>query len=60
MDAKNLAATKPPLIAAALAERRCLPEDVLEHIEEEADLIAGMANCEPATVLDAIDRKSVV
>ena len=55
MEARNLAATKPPQIRAALAERRCPPEAVLEHIEEEADLIAGMANCEPATVLDAIE-----
>src|SRR5918997_745542 len=55
MEARNLAATKPPQIRAALAERHCPPEAVLEHIEEEADLIAGMANCEPATVLDAIE-----
>src|SRR5215210_4087701 len=58
MDARNLAGTKPPQIAAALAEKRCPPEDVLEHIEEEADLIAGMANCEPATVLDAIEAQA--
>ena len=58
MEARNLAATKPPQIRAALTERRCPPEDVLEHIEEEADLIAGMANCEPVTVLDAMEANA--
>src|SRR3712207_6790057 len=35
-----------------------LPEAVLEHIEEEADLIAGMANCEPVTILDAMEANA--
>ena len=42
-------------LAAAIARRRCAPEAVLERIEEGADLIVGLANGEPVTVLDAIE-----
>jgi acyl-CoA hydrolase len=58
MATRDLTATKPPQIGAALAEKRRPPEAVLEHIEEEADLIAGMANCEPVTVLDAMEANA--
>jgi acyl-CoA hydrolase len=47
--------TKPPTIEAALAEKRRLPGDVLEHFGEGADLIAGLGNAEPVTVLDKIE-----
>ncbi|MDQ5819117.1 MAG: hypothetical protein M3334_12210, partial [Actinomycetota bacterium] len=58
MTTRDLTATKPPHIGAALAAKRRPPEAVLEHIEEEADLIAGMANCEPVTVLDAMEANA--
>jgi acyl-CoA hydrolase len=58
MVTRDLTATKPPQIGAALAEKRRPPEAVLEHIEEEADLIVGMANCEPVTVLDAMEANA--
>lgn len=45
----------PPTIGAALAQKHCRPEAVLDHIREGDDLIVGMGNCEPATVLDAIE-----
>ncbi len=41
-----------------LAERRCGPEAVLEHIEPGADLVVGVANAEPVTVLDAIEENA--
>lgn len=46
--------TKPPTIEYALAEKRCSPGDVLEHFGEGADLIIGVGNAEPVTVLDEI------
>src|SRR3712207_169220 len=58
MASRDLTITKPPHIGAALAEKRRPPEAVLEHIEEEAELIAGMANCEPVTVLDAMEANA--
>jgi hypothetical protein len=45
----------PPLIGAAPTEKRRSPEAVLDHIGEGDDLIVGMGNCEPVTVLDAIE-----
>jgi acyl-CoA hydrolase len=45
-----------PSIDAMLAERRRGPEAVLEHIEPGADLVIGVANAEPVTVLDAIEE----
>jgi hypothetical protein len=44
-----------PSIAALLEERRRRPDAVLEHLEPEADLVVGVANGEPVTVLDAIE-----
>ena len=55
MAAEDLTATKPPTIGAALARKRSPPEAVVEHIGEGDDLIAGMGNSEPVTVLDAIE-----
>jgi acyl-CoA hydrolase len=45
-----------PSIDAMLAERRRGPEAVIEHIEPGADLVVGVANGEPVTVLDAIEE----
>ena len=45
----------PPGIGSALAARRCGPEAVLDHTEPDADLIAGLGNGEPATVIDALE-----
>jgi acyl-CoA hydrolase len=51
----NQAKTHPPTIRAALTEKRRQPEAVLEHIGEGADVIVGMFNSEPLTVLDALE-----
>jgi acyl-CoA hydrolase len=42
-------------IQSVLAERRCPPEAVLDHIRPGADVIVGAANGEPVTVIDAIE-----
>src|SRR5918911_270084 len=55
MAAGDFIATKPPTIGKTLAKKRHPPEAVVEHISEGDDLIVGMANSEPATVLDAIE-----
>ena len=55
MAGEDLTVTKPPSIGGALAEKRRPPEAVLEHITDDCDLIVGMGNCEPVTVLDAIE-----
>ncbi len=41
-----------------LAERRCGPETVLEHVEPGADLVVGVGNAEPVTVLDALEENA--
>src|ERR687890_643066 len=51
----NQGTTRPPAIRAALSEKRCQPEAVLEHIGERDDLVVGMFNSEPLTVLDALE-----
>jgi acyl-CoA hydrolase len=51
----NQAKMHPPTIRAALAEKRCQPEAVLEHIGEGDDVIVGMFNSEPLTILDALE-----
>jgi acyl-CoA hydrolase len=51
-------ATKPPEIGAMLAQKRRSPEAVLEHIGEGADLIVGLGNGEPVTVLDEIEANA--
>jgi acyl-CoA hydrolase len=55
MTINNQAKTRPPAILAALTEKRCQPEVVLEHIDEGDDLVVGMFNSEPLTVLDALE-----
>ena len=48
--------TKPPrTIRAALTGKYRSPEAVLEHFGENADLIVGLGNGEPVTILDAIE-----
>src|ERR687890_750289 len=54
----NQGTTRPPAIRAALSEKRCQPEAVLEHIGEGDDLVVGMFNSEPLTVLDALEAES--
>src|ERR671910_206748 len=58
MTAEDVTVTKPPTIGAALAKKRRSPEAIVEHITEGDDLITGMANSEPATVLDAIEAQA--
>ena len=48
----------PTEIGAALDAKRRPPEAVLDHIEPGADLIVGLANAEPMSVLDAIEAAS--
>src|SRR5918998_3186590 len=55
MAIRNQAKAHPPTIRAALAEKQCQPEAVLEHIGEGDDVIVGMFNSEPLTVLDALE-----
>ena len=55
MAAGELIATKPPTIGKTLAKKRHPPEAVVEHVGDGDDLIAGMGNSEPVTVLDAIE-----
>ena len=55
MAISNQAKTHPPTIRAALTEKRCRPEAVLEHIDEGDDVIVGMFNSEPLTILDALE-----
>jgi glutamine amidotransferase-like uncharacterized protein len=43
----------PPTIHAAMAEKHCQPDAVLEHIDEGANIIVGMFNSEEQTVLEA-------
>jgi hypothetical protein len=57
MAAEDATVTKPPTIGIALAKKRQSPEAVVEHISEGDDLIAGMGNSEPATVLDPIEAQ---
>jgi acyl-CoA hydrolase len=49
------AKSHPPTVRAALAEKKRQPEAVLEHIDEGDDVIVGMFNSEPLTVLDALE-----
>jgi acyl-CoA hydrolase len=55
MARSNQTTTRPPAIRAALTEKRCQPEAVLEHIDEGDDLVVGMFNSEPLSVLDALE-----
>lgn len=58
MTTKRQAKTHPPTIRAALSEKRCQPEAVLEHIDDGDDVIVGMFNAEPLTVLDALEANA--
>jgi acyl-CoA hydrolase len=46
------------MIRAALTEKRCEPEAVLEHIDEGDDVIVGMFNSEPLSILDALEASA--
>ena len=48
----------PTEISAALEEQRRAPEAVLDHIEPGADLIVGLANAEPVTIVDALEERA--
>ena len=58
MALSKQAKTRPPAIRTALTEKLCQPAAVLEHIDEGDDLVAGMFNSEPLTVLDAIEANA--
>jgi acyl-CoA hydrolase len=58
MTIRKQAKTHPPTIRAALTEKQCQPEAVLEHIDEGDDVIVGMFNSEPLTVLDALEANA--
>jgi len=53
---EELTAGRPPGIAVALAAKRGAPEDVFDHFGEGADLIVGLGNGEPVTVIDALEE----
>jgi acyl-CoA hydrolase len=52
------AETRPPTIRAALRGKHRDPKAALEHIGEESDVIVGMFNSEPVTVLDALEANA--
>src|ERR671910_1501970 len=58
MTIGNQAKTHPPTIRAALAEKQCQPEAVLEHVGEGDDVIVGMFNSEPLTAIDAVEANA--
>ena len=58
MASRKQAKTHPPTIRAALTEKQCQPEAVLGHIDEGYDVIVGMFNSEPLTVLDALEANA--
>lgn len=58
MASNNRATAQSPTVRAALSEKRRGPEGVLDHIGEGDDLIAGMFNSEPLTVIDAIEASA--
>src|SRR5260221_309001 len=45
----------PPAIAEQLAASRCSADAVLRYLEPGSEVLVGLANGEPATVLDAIE-----
>jgi acyl-CoA hydrolase len=53
---ENLTTGRPPDIAAVLAAKHGAPEDVFHHFGEGADLIVGLGNGEPVTVIDALEE----
>lgn len=48
----------PPDVAAALTETRSSPDAVLDHIAPGADVVVGLGNAAPQTILDAIEQNS--
>ena len=48
----------PPNVGTSLREKRRAPDAVLDHIEPAADLIVGLGNAAPSTVLDAIEQNA--
>ena len=58
MAFRNQAKSHPPTIRAALTEKRCKPEAVLKHIGEGDDVIVGMFNSEPLSILDALETNA--
>jgi len=53
---EDLTTGRPPDIAAALAAKRAAPRDVFHHFGDGADLIVGLGNGEPVTVIDALEE----
>jgi hypothetical protein len=49
---------RQPIVHAALADKRCRPEAVLEHTGEGDEVMVGMHNTEPATVPDAMESSA--
>lgn len=45
-------------MSTLLEERRVEPEAVLDHVEEGADLIVGLGNGEPRTVVDVLEANA--
>jgi acyl-CoA hydrolase len=52
---EDLMTGKPPEIADLLIAKRGTAAGVFDHFGEDADLIVGLGNGEPATVLDALE-----
>ena len=50
--------SRPPDVASALREKLHAPEAVLDHVGPRADLIVGLGNGAPSTVLDALERNA--
>ncbi len=48
----------PMAIAASLAAKRCPAEAVLGHLRDGANVIVGVANAAPMTILDAIEANA--
>src|ERR671910_3025889 len=58
MAISNQAKIPPQTIRTMLSEKQCQPEAVLEHIDERDDVIVGMFNSEPLTILDALEANA--
>src|SRR5262245_14801292 len=48
----------PKAIAASLAAKRCTADAVLQHLRDGENVIVGIANAAPVTVLDAIEANA--
>ncbi len=58
MGTGDRAKAHPQPIRTTLIEKQRKPEAVLEHIGEGDDLIVGMFNSEPLTVIDALEANA--